>query len=199
MAPLVHLITGANKGIGYEATRLLAERQRDQAIVLLGTRSMQNGEAAVAKIKQANPSFDYANVQLVQIDVSKKESIQAAADFVKSKYGNVHVLINNVGIDGDAEGAEMCFNVNIFGVYDTLVAFHPLMTFVMALTRKWAADHPEIKTTLVCPGYCATDLTNHAGYLTAAEGGQRILFRIFHPDKAQTGKFYSEGREHPFK
>ncbi|KAF0722227.1 hypothetical protein Ae201684_018609 [Aphanomyces euteiches] len=88
---------------------------------------MQNGEAAVAKIKQANPSFDYANVQLVQIDVSKKESIQAAADFVKSKYGNVHVLINNVGIDGDAEGAEMCFNVNIFGVYDTLVAFHPLM------------------------------------------------------------------------
>ncbi|KAH9111769.1 hypothetical protein AeMF1_013793 [Aphanomyces euteiches] len=127
MAPLVHLITGANKGIGYEATRLLAERLRDQAIVLLGTRSMQNGEAAIAKMKQANPSFDYANVQLVQIDVSKKESIQAAADFVKSKYGNVHVLINNAGIDGDAEGAEMCFNVNAFGVYDTLVAFHPLM------------------------------------------------------------------------
>ncbi|CAK4183738.1 unnamed protein product, partial [Aphanomyces euteiches] len=84
MAPQVYFVTGANKGIGYEAVRILAEKFGDQAIVLLGTRSLKNGEDAIAKMKQANSSFDYANVHLVEIDVSNKESIQAAADFVKA-------------------------------------------------------------------------------------------------------------------
>ncbi|KAH9187377.1 hypothetical protein AeNC1_010644 [Aphanomyces euteiches] len=273
MPPLVYLITGANKGIGYEAARILAEKLRDDAIVLLGTRSLKNGEDAIAKMKQANPSFDFANVQLVEMDVSKKDSIQAAATFVKAKYGHVHVLVNNAGIAGASEGAEMCFQVNVFGVLDTLAAFHSLLdrnesinvvvgstvgagvlssmpsdlqaifedfnqlnetsvrsltadwiawaegnpskytwpdatttfgvygvskTFVMAVTCKWAADHPDIKTVIACPGYCATDLTNHAGYLSAADGGERILFPIFNPDKTESGKFYSEGNEHFF-
>ncbi|KAG9400748.1 NADH-cytochrome b5 reductase [Aphanomyces cochlioides] len=77
-------------------------------------------------MKQANPSHDYDNVRVVEIDVAKQASIQAAADFVKATYGNVHVLINKAGISGQSEGAEMCLQVNVFGVYDTLSAFHPL-------------------------------------------------------------------------
>ncbi|CAK4116986.1 unnamed protein product, partial [Aphanomyces euteiches] len=114
MAPQVYFVTGANKGIGYEAVRILAEKFGDQAIVLLGTRSLKNGEDAIAKMKQANSSFDYANVHLVEIDVSNKESIQAAADFVKAKYGHLHVLINNAA-------------VSVYGVYETLAAFQPLL------------------------------------------------------------------------
>ncbi|CAK4072564.1 unnamed protein product [Aphanomyces euteiches] len=273
MAPLVYLITGANKGIGYEATRILAERFRDEAIILLGTRTLKNGEDAIAKMKQANPSFDFANVELVEIDVSKNDSIQAATDYVKAKYGNVHVLVNNAGIAGRSEGAEMCFQVNVFGVWSTLEAFNPLLvpnqsinivvasgvgsgtfaamsptlqailddvnkldtatvhslvddwlasahgkpsehswpnasqtygpygvskTLVMSVSRKWAADHPDIKTVVVCPGFCATDLNNHTGKLSAAQGGEHILFPVFHPDKTESGKFYSQSREHAF-
>ncbi|CAK4230523.1 unnamed protein product [Aphanomyces euteiches] len=270
MSPQVYFITGANKvdefelsrGLGYEAARIVAEKFRDQAVVLLGTRSLKNGEAAIAKLKDANPSFGYANVHLVEIDVSNKQSIQAAADFVKAKYGHVHVLINNAGMLGQLEGSEMCLQVNVYGVYETLLAFHPLLVphqsthivvastlgawtldalspelqaifedfnaldidslrallddwlassqgktskyiwptleetsgaygiskmAVLALTRKSAIDYPEVKTVMVCPGYCATDISGHTGYLTAAQGGEHILYPILHPESTERG------------
>ncbi|KAG9400759.1 hypothetical protein AC1031_010198 [Aphanomyces cochlioides] len=247
------------KGIGYEAVRILAEKFGDQATVLLATRSLKNGEDAIAKMKQANSSFDYANVHLVEIDVSNKESIQAAADFVKAKYGNVRVLINNAAVTGEQEGYEMCFQVNVYGVYETLAAFQQLLVphqstnivvssgagawalaalspellaifenfnaldidtlhvqallattqattgaygfskmAVLALTRKWAVDHPESKTMTVCPGYCATDLSNHAGYLTAAQGAENVLYPLFHPEATESGGFYRECQPQAF-
>ena len=78
-------------------------------------------------MKQDNPSFDYTNVHLLEIDVSKPTSIQAAADFVKKVYGYIHVLINNAGVFGREVGSEMCFQVNVFGVLDVLNAFRPLL------------------------------------------------------------------------
>ncbi|KAH9121157.1 hypothetical protein AeMF1_007011 [Aphanomyces euteiches] len=274
MSPQVYFVTGANKGLGYETVRILAEKFGDQAVVLLGTRSLKNGEDAIAKMKQVNSSFDYANVQLVEIDVSKKESIQAAADFVKGKYGHLHVLINNAGVGGTKEGPEVCFQVNVFGVVDTWTAFQSLLvphqsthiivasmvgawtlaalspelqtifenfnaldidslrallddwlaysqgkaskyswptseettgpygtskTAVMALTRKWAFDHPDVKTVIVSPGYCATDINGHSGFTTAAEGGEHIVHPILHPEATETGGFYRESRVQSFK
>ncbi|CAK4272001.1 unnamed protein product [Aphanomyces euteiches] len=259
MAPLVYLITGANKGIGYETVRILAERLKDQAIVLLGTRSVDNGKAAIAKMKQTNPSFDYANVQVVEIDVAKKASIQAAADHVKAAYGSLHVLVNNAGITGFGGDKAECFQVNVpnqsfnivvgsivgswtFGdlppelqaifedftavdtaamqnlIDDWLVyaeekpcqhpwpaafpAFVPYeisKMMAMAVGRKWAAEHPDIKTTVVCPGYCATDLNHHSGVRTAAQGAESILFPIFHDELTKSGGFYNDGVELPYK
>ncbi|CAK4658588.1 unnamed protein product, partial [Aphanomyces euteiches] len=261
-------------GIGYETVRILSERFKNQAIVLLGTRSLENGKTAISNLKQSNPSFDYANVGLVEIDVTKPDSIQAAVDFVKETYGNVHLLINNAGVAGQAEGAEACFKVNVYGVSATFTAFQPLLVpgdsshivvgtkvgavalgamspnlqdifenftaldveilkhlqqdwllfaqqkpslgtwpgldktygaygvtkaMVMALARKWAAEFPEIKTNVVCPGYCATDLTNNGGLLSAAEGAERVLYPVLNPETTETGKFYAESTEHSFK
>ncbi|KAG9405311.1 putative short-chain dehydrogenase/reductase [Aphanomyces cochlioides] len=104
MAPQAYLVTGANKDIGYEVVRILSERLSDQAIILLGTRSLDNGKAAIAKMQQANRSFNYANVYSLEIDVTKSESIQAAAEFVKATYGTLHALINNAGITAYVEG-----------------------------------------------------------------------------------------------
>ncbi|KAF0703772.1 Aste57867_7530 [Aphanomyces stellatus] len=270
---LVYLVTGANKGIGYEAVRLLSERLGAKAIVLLGTRSLENGQCAIAAMQQANPKFNYKNVHPIEIDVSKPSSIQAAAAEVRSTYGSLHVLVNNAGISGHKEGPEMCFQVNVHGVHDALVAFEPLMipnqsinvvvasevgawtcaalspklqatfanfgtldhnhltalaqdwlhfarhetsdhewpdvastygpygiskTLVIAQTRKWAVDHPTIKTVIVCPGYCATDLNNHSGFRSATQGGDSIVFPIFHPEVTQTGGFYRDGVVHSF-
>ncbi|KAG9405317.1 putative short-chain dehydrogenase/reductase [Aphanomyces cochlioides] len=127
MAPQVYLVTGANKDIGYEVVRILSERLGDQAIILLGTRSLDNGKAAIAKMQQANRSFNYTNVYPLEIDVTKSESIQAAAEFVKATYGTLHALINNAGITAYVEGVDACFNVNVFGVHETLSAFHSIM------------------------------------------------------------------------
>ncbi|CAK4759234.1 hypothetical protein LEN26_016668 [Aphanomyces euteiches] len=273
MAPQVYLVTGANKGIGYEVVRILSERLGDQAIILLGTRSLDNGKAAIAKMQQANPSFNYANVYSLEIDVTKSESIQAAAEFVKATYGTLHALINNAGITAYVEGVDACFNVNVFGVHKTLSAFHSIMvpnqsinivvasevgawtfstlspelqaifanysaidiptlrelandwkasnegksskqtwptvgkifgpygvskTMVLALTRKWAQDHADMKTMMVCPGHCATDLNKHSGPRSPVQGGESVVFPIFHSEETKTGGFYRDGVEHGF-
>ncbi|CAK4610848.1 unnamed protein product [Aphanomyces euteiches] len=78
-------------------------------------------------MQQANPSFNYANVHLLEIDVTKTESIQAAADFVKTTYSTLHALVNNAGITEHTDGIDVCFYLNVYGVYATLSAFHPIM------------------------------------------------------------------------
>ncbi|CAK4112627.1 unnamed protein product [Aphanomyces euteiches] len=69
----------------------------------------------------------------------------------------------------------------------------------MALTRKWAFDHPDVKTVIVSPGYCATDINGHSGFTTAAEGGEHIVYPILHPEATETGGFYRESRVQSFK
>ncbi|KAG9400801.1 putative short-chain dehydrogenase/reductase [Aphanomyces cochlioides] len=71
-------------------------------------------------------------------------------------------------------------------------------TMVIAVTRKWAADHPEIKTMMVCPGWCATDLNNNNGPRQATQGGESVVFPIFNPDVTSTGGFYRDGLVHSF-
>ncbi|CAK4622110.1 unnamed protein product [Aphanomyces euteiches] len=249
MSQLVYLVTGANKSIGYEATRILAKRLGRDAVILLGTRSIENGKAAIEKMRQSDPSVDFANVHPIELDVTKASSPEAAVEHVKTTYGSLHVLINNAGMFGGPSPArEMCFDVNVFGVYNTLAAFHPITssklsstnlsnwtklnskrllktgwrppkearpgtkpdvaspiepygtskTMVIAVTRKWAADHPEIKTMMVCPGWCATDLNNNNGPRQATQGGESVVFPIFNPDLTSTGGFYRDGLVHSF-
>ncbi|KAH9133356.1 hypothetical protein AeRB84_020491 [Aphanomyces euteiches] len=255
MAPLVYLVTGANKGIGYEIVRILSERLGDEGVILLGTRSLENGQAALVKMKQTNPLFSYENVQLLPLDVVNSNSIQAAAELVKTTFGSLYALINNAGISGDSEGADACFNVNVFGVQEVLATFLLIMvpnqsinvvvasvvgawtsaaiaacsslrlesfprwkealqswpgvdkTFgvygvskamVLGLARKFAHEHPDIKTVMVCPGYCATDINANSGPRSAAEGGERVAFPLLHPENTKTGRFYIDDLEHGF-
>ena len=76
------MITGANKGIGWEMVRLLAEQQ-PSATILLGSRSQANGDAAVQKLPEAARK----QVKVLVIDVTDDESVKAAADKVKAEYG----------------------------------------------------------------------------------------------------------------
>ena len=72
----------ANGGIGYELARqLLANANK---YVLLGSRSLQKGESAVAELK-----FQHLNgtVELIQVDVTSEKSVAAAAKQVENKYG----------------------------------------------------------------------------------------------------------------
>ncbi|KAG9400802.1 hypothetical protein AC1031_010240 [Aphanomyces cochlioides] len=98
MSQLVYLVTGANKGIGYEATRILAKRLGRDAVILLGTRSII--AAAIQKMRQSDPSVDFANVHSIELDVTKASSLEAAVEHVKATYGSLHVLINNAGMFG---------------------------------------------------------------------------------------------------
>ena len=116
------LITGATKGLGREtARRLLAAGHT----VYLGARDAQRGKEVTADL----------GAELLLIDVTSDESVQAAAAVVREQAGHLDVLVNNAGIaggwtpPGEITAADMLavYDTNVFGVVRVMHAFLPLL------------------------------------------------------------------------
>jgi NAD(P)-dependent dehydrogenase (short-subunit alcohol dehydrogenase family) len=112
----IGLVTGANKGIGYEVARQLA---KSGCAVLLGARSLALGEEAAAKLAVEN-----LDVRYIPIDLDDSAAIVAAAHKIDADFGRLDILINNAGIavEGDGtpstsslEAIERDFRVNFIG------------------------------------------------------------------------------------
>ena len=121
-------MTGANKGIGFEIARGLAERG---ATVLLGARDDDRRAAAVDRL-----AADGLSVEGVALDVTDPGSVAAAAEFVRDRFGRLDVLVNNAGVSGDRTQApeegglaevRRVFDVNVFGVMAVTDAMLPLL------------------------------------------------------------------------
>ncbi|GAB3393125.1 SDR family NAD(P)-dependent oxidoreductase [Humibacter soli] len=118
----ITLITGANKGLGFEAgRRLIAEGHE----VWIGARDTDRGQAAAAE----------TGARFVQLDVTDDASVERAVDTVRAEAGHVDVLINNAGISGGgttapdvtADDMRRVFETNVFGVVRVTHAFLPLL------------------------------------------------------------------------
>jgi NAD(P)-dependent dehydrogenase (short-subunit alcohol dehydrogenase family) len=121
------LVTGANKGIGFEVARELA---RMGLRVFLGARNIEAGRAATEKL-QAD-----GDVAFLEIDVTDAGSIRRAADELAGHAERLDVLINNAGVlldeDKDAltitpEIFEATFRTNTLGPWLVAQAFAPLL------------------------------------------------------------------------
>jgi NAD(P)-dependent dehydrogenase (short-subunit alcohol dehydrogenase family) len=86
----VALVTGGNRGIGYELVRQLALKGFK---VILASRDPEMGHKAAQKLKESN-----LDVSFVVMDVDNQESISQAANKVNERYGRLDVLINNSGV-----------------------------------------------------------------------------------------------------
>jgi len=112
------LITGANKGIGYETARQLGKQGY---LVLVGARDAKRGNEAVAKLKGEN-----INAEFLQLDVTNEADRKAVAKHLAEHHGGrLDVLINNaaIAIDGDAKSSNVSqdvlrktFEANFFSV-----------------------------------------------------------------------------------
>jgi NAD(P)-dependent dehydrogenase (short-subunit alcohol dehydrogenase family) len=87
------LITGANKGIGFETARQLLQ---NGYYVFLGSRSLQKGLAAVETLQAEG----LTQVEVIRVDVTDDESVQAARREIGKRTEVLDVLINNAGING---------------------------------------------------------------------------------------------------
>jgi NAD(P)-dependent dehydrogenase (short-subunit alcohol dehydrogenase family) len=123
------LVTGANKGIGFEVAKQMAELGY---FVYLGCRNEPSGLAAIDNLKKLNIS----NVELLQIDVSDWGSVKEAASKLTSKIDALDILINNAGVPGgQPQNISVCdmsilkevFNTNYFGAIQTTQAMLPLL------------------------------------------------------------------------
>jgi NAD(P)-dependent dehydrogenase (short-subunit alcohol dehydrogenase family) len=118
----ITLITGANKGLGFEtARRLLSEGHS----VYLGSRDAKRGRAAAEAV----------GGRFIELDVTSDESVDAAARDIRRRDGRLDVLINNAGIPGGrsrpvdvtAADLEPVFATNVFGLVRVTHAMLPLL------------------------------------------------------------------------
>jgi NAD(P)-dependent dehydrogenase (short-subunit alcohol dehydrogenase family) len=121
------LVTGANKGIGFEVSRELA---RMGFRVFLGARNLKAGHAAAEKLNKDG------EVVFIKMDVADADSVRQAAEEVARRSDHLDVLINNAGIlldeDKDAltitpEIFETTLRTNTLGPWLVAQAFVPLL------------------------------------------------------------------------
>lgn len=125
----IALITGANKGIGFETAKQLLQKGFH---VYIGSRNLENGLQAVEKLKAIN----LTNVEAIQIDVTDDNSVKNARTEIGKKTDILDVLINNAGINGGVPKTALeartdqflaAFNTNVFGVARVTQAFIDLL------------------------------------------------------------------------
>jgi NAD(P)-dependent dehydrogenase (short-subunit alcohol dehydrogenase family) len=123
------LITGANKGIGYEVARQLGTRGMT---VFAGARDADRGAAAERTLRDVGVDAHH-----VPLDVSDQETIDRAAQRIEAEYGRLDVLVNNAAITGGPESGlpsqtplsilRQVYETNVFGVVALTNAVLPLL------------------------------------------------------------------------
>ncbi len=202
---MITLITGANKGIGYETARQLVAQGH---VVYLGARSVERGTAAARSI----------GARFVQLDVTDDASVAAAVATIKDAEGRLDVLVNNAGVletELTGTAALRAFDTNAVGVVRVTEAALPLLrrsrgprvltisssagsfwavttpgrpehglslplysaskAAATMLTVQYAKAHPDIRFTALEPGTTATDLTAGLGIGRSAEDSARAV------------------------
>jgi NAD(P)-dependent dehydrogenase (short-subunit alcohol dehydrogenase family) len=112
----VILVTGANKGLGFEVVKKLIKEPSSSKndLILLGSRDLKRGQDAIKQL--GSPS----NVHLLQLDTSSPSSIAQATNEIKQKYGGkLDILINNAGIithEKTIDAARSVFATNYYGI-----------------------------------------------------------------------------------
>jgi len=125
----IALITGANKGIGFETARQLGKQE---VTILIGARDAAKGEAAAARLRGEG-----LDVRSLPLDVTETDSIRRAVDKVTQEFGRLDILINNAGVMVDDQTKKVSeqsldawrttFDTNVFGLVATTQAFLPLL------------------------------------------------------------------------
>ncbi len=218
------LITGANRGIGYEVARqLVAAGYR----VILTARKPEPGREAARS----------QGADFIELDVSSLDSIEQLAHTVGRDHPNgIHVLVNNAGvlladsrpiIDVSAEEVEQTVRTNALGPFYLTQALAPHLrpnaqvimvssgagtmcegyssyaplysaskTFMNALTRHLAASLAERKVWVnaVCPGWVRTDMGGPAANRSVEKGAETIVWLAV-SNQETYGRFFRDKKE----
>jgi NAD(P)-dependent dehydrogenase (short-subunit alcohol dehydrogenase family) len=222
----ISLVTGANRGIGREVCRQLAELGHT---VILTARD-PGAAAEAAQAVRAEP---------IRLDVTDRASVADAAHWTKQRYGKLDVLVNNAAITydtwqravtADLAVAREAAETNLYGPWLMVQEFLPLLrnsdhprivnvsseaaslasmggtpaytaskVALNALTRMLADElrRDRILVNAVCPGWVATDMGGPGGR-PVADGAAGVVWAATLPDSGPTGGFFRDGRPLPW-
>ena len=125
----IALVTGGNRGLGYETCRQLAQVG---LTVLLSARDLTKGKSAAYQLNEK----EGLDVMFYHLDVSNQKSICNIAKEVDQHFGRLDVLVNNAAIlydtwqravDADLEVVNEALSTNVFGPWRLSQAFIPMM------------------------------------------------------------------------
>lgn len=217
------IVTGANRGIGFEIARQLAE---NNFRVIIAARNEKEGEAAAKKIK----------ADFISLDIADEKSIAAFPQKLKENFEKIDVLVNNAGIieKGDRDITTASSQI----IYSTLatnsigpllLAQHlvPLMkpgariinissgggsmsdpvggwspvycaskSLLNAFTRHLAffLEGKNISVNAVCPGWVRTDMGGPSAPRSVSEGADTAVW-LATEKQIPTGKFFRDRKE----
>jgi NAD(P)-dependent dehydrogenase (short-subunit alcohol dehydrogenase family) len=130
LAKRIAVVTGGNRGIGFEVCRQLA--RRDDMCVVLTSREEKKGRAALEKL-----AAEALRVEYFRTDVTDTATVAALAGWLERTYGRCDVLVNNAGVMLDPRGSRVldakpevfreAFEVNVLGQVRLAQALVPLM------------------------------------------------------------------------
>ncbi|MGW4492507.1 SDR family NAD(P)-dependent oxidoreductase [Streptomyces sp. NPDC004376] len=183
----ITLITGANKGIGYETARQLLAAGH---VVYLGARDTDRGEKAAAAL----------GARFVQLDVTDDASVREALRKIEEEEGRLDVLVNNAGIlaEGPIDGpaALKAFDTNAVGIVRVTEAALPLLRgssnpVVVNVSSSagsfWAVTNPDrLESTLPLPLYSASKAAATMLTVQYAKAHPGIKFNAVEPGPTAT-------------
>nr|XP_016460345.1 PREDICTED: (+)-neomenthol dehydrogenase-like [Nicotiana tabacum] len=204
------VVTGANKGIGFEICRQLASQG---VVVVLTARNETRGVEAVEKLKGLI-GLAKENVVFQQLDVMDPSTIASLAEFIKIQFGRIDILVNNAGIggvtaDADAlrpkqestgekiqEVIEQYLRDNKENTlqakgWPSLMSAYILSKAAMnTYSRVMAKKYPSIQINCICPGFVKTDMTYNSGILSIEQGAESPVMLALQPDAGPSGFFF---------
>jgi NAD(P)-dependent dehydrogenase (short-subunit alcohol dehydrogenase family) len=189
-APVV-LITGANKGIGFEIAKQLAERGWQ---VVIAARNVQAGRAAAERIEKAGRA-----ARFLELDVADSQSIKRAAAGFGKQFEHLDVLINNAGIYPD-EGVSILtvsremlvqtFQTNTLGVIAVTQTFLPYLRKAKAARIiNMSSGYGQIEgLSASAPSYCLSKLALNGATIMFSEAlsGEWIAVNAMSPGWVRT-------------
>jgi NAD(P)-dependent dehydrogenase (short-subunit alcohol dehydrogenase family) len=215
------LVSGANRGIGEEIARQLAEEHG--FLVFAGSRDP-------SKVEETD------SIRAVQLDVTDQATVDAARERIESDPGRLDALVNNAGVYGepigvadyDLDDAHEVLETNVFGPWRLVQSFLPLLrrsdhprivnmssgagqlsdmdggraayrvskTGLNALTRALAADErgSGVLVNTMCPGWVRTDMGGAGAPRSVEEGADTAVWLATLPDDGPTGGFFRNRR-----
>ena len=130
MKQQIALVTGSNRGIGFEIAKQLAMKKIE---VILTSRNSDNGEAAVRKLARDGVK----KVVSMELDVSNQVTVDILFDKVERTFGRLDILVNNAAIlidreeieasNADLETVKATLETNLIGAWRMCKTFVPLM------------------------------------------------------------------------
>lgn len=112
-------ITGANRGIGYSIIDNLLRNKNQDFTILMGTRSIENGEKAKKELLEKHKELT-DQVRIVQLDIEDDKSVSSFIELIKKDYnGKLSCLVNNAGMaykgdEFDTRVFDLTFGLNLF-------------------------------------------------------------------------------------